>query len=188
MPLISSPIETERLILRPLRMSDEGDLFAYQSNPEVVRYLYWPARTREQVRDALIEALKQTQFEAEGDGLVLAVERKVDSRVIGQMSLIYRSLANKQGEFGYAFNPDCSGVGYATEASIAMLDFGFREIGFHRIYADTDARNQNSIRLLERLAMRREALLIENEMFKGEWSNAVIYAILDREWLNRKTN
>lgn len=186
MPLISSPIETERLIMRQLRMSDEDDLFAYQSNPEVVRYLPWPARTREQVREALAKVLSNPDFESEGDGLVLAVERKSDHRVIGQMSLIYRSAEHRRGEFGYAFNPDSAGFGYATEASSALLDFGFGAAGFHRIYADTDARNAKSISLLERLGMRREADLIENEMFKGEWSSSVIYALLDYEWWDRQ--
>ncbi len=170
--------------MRQLRMSDEDDLFAYQSNPEVVRYLQWPVRTREQVREALAKVLSPG-FESEGDGLVLAAERKSDHRVIGQMSLIYRSAEHRRGEFGYAFNPDFTGFGYATEASSALLDFGFGTAGFHRIYADTDARNAKSISLLERLGMRREALLIENEMFKGEWSSSVIYALLDYEWWDR---
>ncbi len=45
-------IETERLVLRPMLMSDVQDLYEYQSNPHIVRYIPWPARTIEQVKEA----------------------------------------------------------------------------------------------------------------------------------------
>ena len=48
--------------------------------------------------------------------------------------------------------------------------------------ARPDGRNHRSAALLERLDMRREAHLVENEFVKGEWTDEVIYAVLDREW------
>ena len=45
-----------------------------------------------------------------------------------------------------------------------------------------DARNTGSARVLERLGMRREAHLRENEIFKGVWGDELVYAILEREW------
>jgi RimJ/RimL family protein N-acetyltransferase len=63
-----------------------------------------------------------------------------------------------------------------------MLRLGFVELGLHRIIGQCDARNTASARVMERLGMRREAHLIANEFVKGEWTDELIYAMLDREW------
>ena len=66
-----------------------------------------------------------------------------------------------------------------------MLRVGFEDLGLHRICGRLDGRNAASARVLERLGMRREAQLLENERVKGEWANEVVYAMLDREWRRR---
>ena len=63
---------------------------------------------------------------------------------------------------------------------------GFQTLGLHRIVARCDARNDASARVMERLGMRREAHLVENEMVKGEWTDELVYALLDREWRARE--
>ncbi len=69
-----------------------------------------------------------------------------------------------------------------------MLRLGFDDLGLHRIIGRCDARNTASARLMERLGMRREAHFRENEWFKGEWGDELIYAMLDREWSERQRN
>ncbi len=56
----SYPIRTERLDLRPHRMEDLDDLLAFHSDPDVVRYVPWPVRDREQTRTALKAKLTRT--------------------------------------------------------------------------------------------------------------------------------
>jgi RimJ/RimL family protein N-acetyltransferase len=63
-----------------------------------------------------------------------------------------------------------------------MLRLGFEELGLHRIIARLDERNEPSARLAQRLGMRLEARLVENEFFKGEWSNELDFAMLREEW------
>ena len=63
-----------------------------------------------------------------------------------------------------------------------MLAIGFDGLGLHRIVGRLDARNRASARVLERLGMRREAHLVENEHVKGEWTDELVYALLAREW------
>jgi RimJ/RimL family protein N-acetyltransferase len=82
------------------------------------------------------------------------------------------------------FGPTHSGNGYATEASRALLDLAFGPLDWHRVVARIEARNTASAAVLERLGMRREAYLRENEWFKGGWSNEADYAVLASEWLN----
>ena len=63
-----------------------------------------------------------------------------------------------------------------------LLRLAFEDLGLHRVIGRLEARNDASARVLERLGMRREAHLVENEYIKGEWQSEIIYAILDREF------
>jgi RimJ/RimL family protein N-acetyltransferase len=174
------PITTARLTLRPFTDGDADDLYAYQSIPEVARYLYWDARDRAASAVSLADKAARTRLAAEGDSLVLAAVR--DGRVIGEVNLVWVSRVHRQGEIGFVFHPDAQGHGYATEAATAVLRLGFDTVGLHRIFGRCDARNDASARLMERLGMRREAHLRHNEVFKGEWGDEFVYAILDHEW------
>jgi len=167
------PIVTKRLILRPFRVDDDlEDAYAYMSDPEVVRYLYWEVRTRDQVR----------AFLNERGGRVLAVELPSAGHVIGEVMLRQASEEHRQGEVGYVLNPAYQGKGYAGEAAEAMLRHGFEELGMHRIMGRLDSRNRPSAALLERLGMRLEAHHVHDELFKGEWSDTLVYAMIEDEW------
>jgi RimJ/RimL family protein N-acetyltransferase len=63
-----------------------------------------------------------------------------------------------------------------------LLGIGFGSMRLHRIAARCDARNLASARLMERLGMRREAHLVQNELVKGEWTDELVYAIRAVEW------
>jgi RimJ/RimL family protein N-acetyltransferase len=176
------PIETARLTLRPFSAGDLDDLYAYQSRPEVARYLHWEARDRARVREALARQCAETALRAEGDWLTFAAAMRAAGKVIGEVGLKLVSREHRQGEIGFVFNPDHRGQGLATEAAEAMLTLGFGAIGWHRIIGTCDARNGPSARLMERLGMRREAHFRHSEMIKGRWADELVYAVLDREW------
>ena len=74
-------------------------------------------------------------------------------------------------------HPDHQGRGYATEAAAAVVQFGFSTFGLHRVIGTIEPRNLASARVLERIGMTREALLVESEIVKGEWQSEAIYAI-----------
>jgi RimJ/RimL family protein N-acetyltransferase len=63
-----------------------------------------------------------------------------------------------------------------------MLRLGCAGLGLHRIIRRCDARSDASARLMERLRMRREAHFRQNELFKGEWADEYVYALLATEW------
>jgi RimJ/RimL family protein N-acetyltransferase len=135
------PVETARLILRPFTPDDFDDLYAYQSRPDVARYLHWDARDHAQVRDALVRQCGETSLSAEGDWLTFAVVWREAGKVVGEVGLKLVSRESRQGEIGFVFNPDHHGRGLATEAAEAMLMLGFDTIGWHRIIGSCDARN-----------------------------------------------
>ncbi|WP_067176122.1 GNAT family N-acetyltransferase [Microtetraspora niveoalba] len=178
----SYPIETPRLLLRPFTMDDLDELHSFHSRPDVARYLYWEARTRDETRTALEAKTRQAALSEENDTLSIAVELRETGALIGDLYLFWRSREHRQGEIGFAFHPAHHGRGYATEASGELLRLGFADLGLHRIYARCDSRNTASSRVMERLGMRREAHLVENEIFKGEWSDELVYGMLRREW------
>lgn len=183
-----APVVTARMVLRPFTVGDLDDLHAYQSIEEVTRYLYWSARTREESAASLAAKVAATSLGNEGDSIVLACELPAGphggavARVIGEVNLACRSRRHSQGEIGFVFHPDFGGKGYATEAAAAMLALAFGTYGLHRVEGRLDARNMASARVMERVGMRREAHLRENELFKGEWGDEFVYAVLDREW------
>ena len=82
----------------------------------------------------------------------------------------------------FSFIPTITAVASPANRSGRCIGAAFAELGLHRIIGRSDARNGPSLRLMERLGMRREAHLVENEFFKGEWSDEIDYAILAREW------
>ena len=176
------PLRTERLELRLFTDDDLDALFDMQSDEAMTRYLYWGPRSRDEVRTDLERIKQLTAIDEEGDGIRLAAVLPETGAVIGDISLRRTSRAHAQGEIGYVIHPAHHGHGYATEACEAMLRVGFEKLGFHRIVASADARNEASIRVMERLGMRREAYLREDEFVKGEWTDEVIYAMLASEW------
>jgi RimJ/RimL family protein N-acetyltransferase len=175
-------IETARLLLRPFAEGDFDALLAMQSRADVARWLYWEARDEAAVRSALARKIAETALATDGDRISLAVELKASSEMIGDCTLWQVSGEHRQGEIGFVFHPDHHGRGYATEAGRELLRLAFGEHGFHRVIGRLEARNTASARVLERLGMRREAHLVENEWVKGEWQSELVYAILEREW------
>jgi RimJ/RimL family protein N-acetyltransferase len=184
---VSSPIRTARLTLRPFVADDLDALYAYQSDPDVVRYLYWEVRSRDEVSEQLEKRLTQDRLDDEHDCLALAVVPEEVGRVTGEVILRWTSREHRQGEVGFAFGTGFHGRGYATEAAEAMLRLAFRELGLHRVFGRCDPRNTASAKVLERLGMRLEAHLRQNEIFKGEWGDELYYAILEDEWAARQT-
>lgn len=181
------PLRTERLDLRPFQPSDLADLHAYFADPAVHRYLYSEAPTDlDGSRAVLVRRQERTALRAKGDVIQLAAVQRRTGRLVGDVVLIWTSPEHRQGEIGYLLHPDHRGHGYATEAAAAMLALGFDQLDLHRITGRLDARNTASARVLERLGMRREAHLRENEFVKGEWADEVIYAQLAREWRARR--
>ena len=180
----SFPLHTERLLLRPFQEDDLEALYAMQSRADVTRYLYWGPRSPDEAQNMLERLMRMTAIDDDSSALRLAalLPDSDPGMLIGDFSLQRVSREHNQGEIGFIVHPDHHGQGYATEAATLLLRLGFEELGLHRIVGRCDARNAASARLMERLGMRREAHLRENEFVKGEWCDELIYAMLAGEW------
>lgn len=178
------PIETARLVLRPLSEADLDAMLAYRSLDSVARFQFWEPHSRAMMQEALARMLEAATAEPRMEN-VLAVIRRDTGALIGDVVLMIRDTAARQGEIGFTFHPDHTGHGFATEAAGAMMALGFGALGLHRIFGRCDALNESSFRLMERLGMRREAHFREHAIFKGRWDEELYYAILEDEWRAR---
>jgi RimJ/RimL family protein N-acetyltransferase len=176
------PVRTKRLLLRPLTASDGDALLAYRSRPDVCRYVPFEPMTREVINERLAAQYANTELTDEGQALTLGIEVAGTGQLVGDVVLFWHSREHGGGEIGYVLHPDFSGHGYATEAAHALLRLGFDHLGLHRIVARIDERNEPSAKVARRLGMRQEARLVRNELFKGEWSTELDFAMLADEW------
>ena len=164
--------------------SDVDDLLEYQSNPEIVRYIPWPPRTREQVISALENTIETGKFDLaeENDYLVLVWELKSNGKVIGQSNMALLSATDKRANIGWVTHQGFQLQGYALEATHALMKYAFNNFPIHRIIADIDTRVPESASLAEKLGMRLEGTFKDGEFFKGQWCDMWLYAILKSEF------
>ena len=173
-------LSTERLLIREFVPADRADVHEYASDPEVVRFMGWGPNTAEDTsqffmrRIASQTANPRVEFE-------LAVVWKPENKVVGGVGLRIKSAAHREGDIGYVLNRRYWNRGIMTEASNAMLDFGFGELGLHRIYATCDPENRPSARVMEKLGMKYEGRMRQNLFEKGQWRDTLLYAILESD-------
>ena len=179
-------LETDRLLLRPLRDTDAAPLFAIFSDARVMRY--WstvPWSAMEQAVDLL--ARDRTAMAA-GDHLRLGIERKKDGRLLGFCTFFDLKEECRRAEIGYGLAHDAWGHGYMHEALVALLRYGFSELALNRVEADIDPRNEASRRSLERLGFKKEGFLPERWIVAGVVTDSDLYGLLSSDWKRRQAS
>ena len=169
-------LETSRLVLRPLKMRDAKDIFAYASDPDVARYVLWEphksiADTRNYIR--YIRALYHRGLPASW-----AVTLRKSGQVIGTIGFMWYSDVNSAAEIGYSFSKAHWNMGYATEALRAVIGSVFRTLPVNRLEAQHDVRNPASGRVMEKCGMRKEGVLRQRIRNKGEFVDVALWSFL----------
>ena len=179
-------IETERLILRPFRAGDAGDVYEYLGRPQVNCFASMRLASPAQAEELMKERLGETEY-------CFAVALKETGKVIGEIEAYPESVGpgdRNRDTFSpcWMLNPAYQGMGYAYEAARAFFGYLFAEKGARRIYAYTEDYNVPSQRLCEKLGMRREGVFKEFVTFVDGpdgaplYENTMQYAILKKEW------
>jgi RimJ/RimL family protein N-acetyltransferase len=176
---MSLPIYTQRLVLRRFTLDDTQDLLEFVLHPSIARAVPEMEPTESGVHRYIERQLSYQPFEQD-KVFDLAIARKTDAKVVGLLTLICKE--QRVGAIGWALGVEFRGQGYAAEAAGALLGYAFSSLSLHRIEAETACRNQPSWRLMERLGMRREALLREATTENGQRLDSYVYAILADEW------
>ena len=176
-------IVTDRLIVTPLDVADSEAQFAYRALPEVFRYQSWePSCAEDAVK--FIEGLGAVEFDSPGTWFQLGVRLRESGELIGDLGVHFLDDA-KQVEIGFTLAPAAQGRGLGTEAVVGLLDHLFGSLQKHRVIASVDPRNEPSLRLLRRVGMRQEAYFRRSLLFKGEWADDIVFAVLASEWRER---
>lgn len=178
-------LETERLVLRDFVKEDWQRVLEYQSDPLYLRYNHWMERTPEAVQE-FVGWFLDYQVQQPRIKYQLAVILKSNNQLIGNCGVRMNKAGDFEANIGYELAPQHWNYGYATEAAHAIVDFGFQHFGVHRIWADCVADNVGSAHVLEKLGMKLEGRLREKDYFKGRWWDALIFAILEEEWVAHK--
>jgi ribosomal-protein-alanine N-acetyltransferase len=148
-------LTTRRLLLRRWREADAATFAALNADPQVMKYFPRPLTRAES--DSLIAAI-EAGFEREGFGL-WALEARSSGEFVGFAGLArpaFEADFTPAVEVGWRLARSAWDNGYATEAAVASLDFGFGQHGLGEIVSFTAAGNRRSRAVMERLGMRRD--------------------------------
>jgi RimJ/RimL family protein N-acetyltransferase len=177
----STIIQTKRLIFDPLRDDDASLVFAYRSDPVVSRYQGWKPVDEAEV--ARFIADQQARGFGTPDGWCqLAIRDRASGELLGDFGAHFPPTLDDAIEFGLSLRPDAQGKGFAREAMTGAIDLAFNPWGYRRLVASVDPRNTASMALCRALGMRQEAHHVESYLFRGEWVDDVVFALLAREW------
>ena len=193
-PEIDWPIRTQRLTLRLATPEDLRAVFKIRSRPEVGQWM--PDLPTSY--DAWVLAQGQ-RGGVERMVVVLLDDHdpEPDPTVIGHLYLhvedawsqseVRDQATRTQAEVGWAFDPAHQGHGFATEAVRELLRVCFEDLGVRRVVALAFADNAPSLRVMEKVGMRREALMVRESLHRElGWVDGVSYALLAEEWLSSR--
>lgn len=181
--LFSMPtLETPRLILRRIAMSDAKDIFAYSCDEEVARHVLWSAQK------SIGEAKEYCRFmmrkyrndEPSSWGII----EKKTGKLVGTIGFMDYSEDNASVEVGYSLAHWLWNSGYMTEALSCVIDYAFESMDINRIEAQHELTNPSSGRVMEKCGMRHEGHLRERICCKGVFRDVEMWGILRRDWKN----
>jgi RimJ/RimL family protein N-acetyltransferase len=166
-------LRTERLLLRPFVAADVEDALAYRDDEEFARFLpHIPQPFTRRDAEAFV-ALNMTERWDRSPTFALVLEGKM----IGTVSFELDP-SSRTAMLGYAIGRSWWGRGLAVEAARSAMAWAIDTFGLTRIWASTDARNDRSIRVLEKLGMSREALRVAHHVGRsGEWVDEIVYGL-----------
>jgi RimJ/RimL family protein N-acetyltransferase len=170
-------IISDLLELRSIELEDKYQIYAYRSDSEISRYQSWKPKTIEEV---------QREPNILNTWMQFAICTRADHKLVGDCGTHFLENDLDQVEIGITISKQNQGMGYGAETLAVIFDYIFLNLGKHRIIASVDPENTASIKLLEKMKMRKEAHFIKSICIDGEWVDDVIYAILAIEWLGKR--
>lgn len=173
-------IETDTLLLRPISLKDNEQVFNYRSDSETNKYQGFIPKELKEVNDFISK--NPIEFNQPNTWFQLVIIEKTSNEIIGDIGIRFIGEDGFQCELGCTISKWNQGKGFATNAMKMTIDYLFKTLDKHRIISSVHPENINSIRLLERLKFRKEAHFKKSLWIDGKWMDDVIYGILKSEW------
>lgn len=177
------PRRTERLSLRPLATADLPAVFAYRSDPEVARWLPEQPTAYDEwlLKLDRVGVLSRTLVLERDGGIVGDLYLRVEDA--WAQAEVTEQAKDAHGEIGWVLAPEHQGRGYATEGVAELVRLCFDDLAIRRLTAVAFADNPASVRVMEKVGMRREALHRQESLHRDlGWVDSVVYALLADEW------
>lgn len=173
-------LETERLYLKLLNEKDELDIVEWRNQRRIIDNLFsYKGPTLQEHRrwyEEYTRSDKRVEF---------IIVKKVDNKKIGSIGLSNIDYKNQKAEYGIIIGAqDETGKGYAKEATVAIIDYGFYELNLQKIFLKVFEDNKEAVNLYKKSCFVQEGIL-RNEIFKnGKYKNVLVMSILRDEWKN----
>ena len=169
---------SERLYLRPLDESDLDRCLGWINDSEILSFLgRRTPMSRTMEREWLVG-----QYKSNTD-IPLAIVLKDDDRHIGNTGLHGIDHVNRSAEFGILIGErDAWGQGFGVEAGRTIIDYGFKELGLHRVCLRVFSFNERARRVYAKLGFTQEGTLRESYFRDGQFHDTLVMSILQEEW------
>ncbi len=175
-------LETPDLLLRGFTMEDAGAVQRYAGNPENVVYMPWGPNTMEETQ-AFIEESLNNAAQTPCRNYQFAAVLKETGELCGGCGI---TLSGDEAEIGWIVRRDLWNRGLCTQMGRALLAFGFDGLNLHRIIARCDAENTASLRVMEKIGMRKEGVFLDarpaHKKSPCRYSDEIVCAMLKDEW------
>jgi RimJ/RimL family protein N-acetyltransferase len=176
----ANKMQTERLLLRPLEMSDSSAFLGIFSDARTMQY--WSKQPISSMAEAESLIKQDIEWSELDNCICLGVALSDSNLVVGKITLFQLDKQNRRAEIGYVMDRRQWGKGYMTEAMEWLLDYAFEVLKLHRLEADTDPDNIPSLALLERFGFTREGLFRDRWRVHGKWHDSVMLGLLEEDY------
>jgi ribosomal-protein-alanine N-acetyltransferase len=166
-----------RALVREIAPRDVETLLELASDPEVVRFTHWPARTREALAAFVARAI-EARHASPRVTYALAIDERSSGSAVGFVRLAVTSVEHEQAELGAYLLRHHWRKGFATEVGDAMCAFAFDALRLHRLFCHCDVENVASLRTIEKLGFVREGTLRHRLRIDGVWRDSHLYAMV----------
>lgn len=170
-------LQTTRLLLRQMSLSDAPRLQQLRSNEEVMRYINRPLTKTLEEAEGWIRIVTEALENNNGITWCICLN-DAPSVHMGSIGLWRLEKENYRAEIGYMLEPALQGKGIMYEAIKEVLDYGFKVLKLHSVEAHIDPRNTASAALLKKAGFMQEGYFRENCFYNGEFSDTAVYSIL----------
>lgn len=170
--------QTPRLILRELEEADHANILKFANDESIKRHLDFGSIATDAGARAYIESALGSCQRTPRNSYKLAMSVAPNTDLVGSCWLDIEDLCSRNATIGYFVSKEYWGSGYGTEMIHGLVEFAFNTLKLHRLYANCDANNAASRRLLEKAGMQQEGLLREHCLRSSGWTDVCMYGML----------
>lgn len=174
-------LETERSVLKPISQDDAQEIYENVKQYDIARWMI--NLPHPYPEDGAIKYIKEaTELMKKGISYEFPIRLKSTGELVGVMAILKVDKKNKNAELGYWIAKKYWNLGFATEAGLRVLEFGFEVLNLERIYAKYYPENKASRRVMEKMGMKFEGTMRHEILKNDKYYDMSYYGILKEEW------